>query len=195
MRSIAELIASALKLDSPQWTSLIWAIRSGVVAIDTWASFRGAAYDSLRAAMTDTVAHALVRNLREVPLFSSFDDPGLLQLVGISVNLCWCGGSTVFEQGSEAEGLYVVLSGGVRIEEEREGARDVIAHLGPGAFFGELSLLDRRNHSRSAVTDDDTMLMVIPRESFLELLDEHENLAEAVRRTVEERRTPVADKA
>ena len=141
--------------------------------------------------MGDTVAHALVRSLGEVSLFRSFDDRALLQLVGVSVNLCWAAGTTIFEQGSEAEGLYVVLTGAVTIEQERDGARVEIARLEAGAFFGELSLLERRSHRRAAVAAEDSMLMVLPRASFVELLEEHEEVAEALRRTMAERVEPI----
>jgi CRP-like cAMP-binding protein len=142
--------------------------------------------------MGETVAHALVQSMREVPIFSSFDDDGLLQLVGISANLCWAPGKAIFERGSEAEGLYVILTGKVRIEEERDGRLEQVAVLEPGAFFGEVSLLEERNHSRTAVAvDEPAMLMIVPRESFADLLQEHPDMAAALRKTMAERTEPL----
>ena len=57
------------------------------------------------------VTHSLVKALRAVPDFADLDDATLLRIVGASTNLFYPAGSVVFEPGSPAEALYVVLSG------------------------------------------------------------------------------------
>lgn len=133
--------------------------------------------------MPDPVQHSLVTALRAVPVFESFEEPELLELVGASANLCWPVGSTVFERGSEAEALYIVLSGKVRISED---GRDV-AEIGPGQFFGELSLLMHTTHTKTADVAEDAELMVLPKVSFQELLARDPDVAAHFRRTAEER--------
>jgi CRP-like cAMP-binding protein len=44
----------------------------------------------------------------------------------------------IARQGEIGTGFFVVVAGSVRVV--RDG--DVLAHLGPGEFFGELSILD-----------------------------------------------------
>ena len=127
--------------------------------------------------------HSLVTALRAVPVFESFEEHDLLELVGTSANLCWPAGSTVFEAGAEAEALYIVLSGRVRIsQDERE-----VAEIGPGHFFGELSLLMHTMHTRTATTLEDSELMVLPKVSFQDLLARNKEVAAHFRRTAEER--------
>ena len=133
--------------------------------------------------MPDPVHHSLVTALRAVPVFESFEEHDLLELVGTSANLCWPAGSTVFEAGAEAEALYIVLSGRVRIsQDERE-----VAEIGPGHFFGELSLLMHTMHTRTATTLEDSELMVLPKVSFQDLLARNKEVAAHFRRTAEER--------
>jgi len=50
-------------------------------------------------------------------------------------------GETVFDEGDPGERLYVISAGDVEISREEGGARRVVARLGPGDFFGELSAL------------------------------------------------------
>jgi CRP-like cAMP-binding protein len=122
------------------------------------------------------VTHSLVKALRAVPDFAALDDPALLTIVGVSANLFWPAGSVVFEPGSPADGLYVVLSGRVRVSDLVDGAEQEISSFGPGGFFGEHSMLLDRVHSKYARTSEDSELMVVPRESFQTLMSENPDL-------------------
>ena len=137
--------------------------------------------------MTPPITHSLVKALRAVPDFGSLDDHTLLGIVGASANLWWPAGSVVFEKGSPSEALYVVLSGQVRILDIEDGKEKEVSLLGSGESFGELSLLLRTTHTKRAEAVEDSELMVIPEESFQELLDSNEALNARFRRRVEER--------
>lgn len=137
--------------------------------------------------MTQRVTHSLVKALRAVPDFASLDDHTLLRIVGASANLFWPAGSVVFEKGSPSEALYVVLSGEIRIFDTTDGKVQEVSRLGPGESFGELSLLLQTTHTKNAEAVQDSELMVIPEESFQELLDSNEELSAHFRRRVEER--------
>jgi voltage-gated potassium channel len=138
--------------------------------------------------VTGPISHTLVRALRAVPAFSALEETTLCDIVGASSNLVWQAGSPIFEPGDPAEGLYIVLTGGVRIVDESE--QDV-ARLGPGDFFGELSLLRRSSHSKRAEALEDSELMVLPHQPFEALLAEDYGLAEAVRSAMEARLSSV----
>ncbi|MDQ4059141.1 MAG: cyclic nucleotide-binding domain-containing protein [Actinomycetota bacterium] len=134
------------------------------------------------------INHSLVRALRRVPDFSAADDQVLLRIVGASANLAWPKGSLIFEADSPSEALYIVLSGEVRIfEGNGEGGADV-ARIGPGDFFGELSLLRQELHSKSAQALSDCELMVLPKKSFTALLEADPEIDRQVR----EKRAQVA---
>ena len=129
-------------------------------------------------------AHTLFKALRAVPSLAPCDEQTLLTIVGDSVNLVWPAGVTVFALGSPAEGLFIVLSGGVRVLGEA-GAE--VAQLGPGEFFGELSLLLGTSHQHTVEATEDTELMVVPKERFDLLLADNPELAVGIRRKAEER--------
>ena len=137
--------------------------------------------------MTETVTHSLVKALRAVPDFSSLEDRDLLRIVGTSVNLFWPAGSLIFAKGSEAEALYIILSGKIRIFEVVDGREVDVSVIGPGESFGELSLLLHTTHTKDARAEEDTELMVVPKESFQELLESNADLAEHFRRRLAER--------
>jgi CRP-like cAMP-binding protein len=131
------------------------------------------------------INHSLVNALRAVPSLGSLDDRTLLAIVGESSNLAWSAGSKVFEKDSPGDGLYIVLSGGVRVA-AADGAE--IAVLAPGAYFGEFSLLLGTDHQHDVVAVEDTELMVVPKECFDAIVSDNPELARSLRDTVEERR-------
>jgi CRP/FNR family transcriptional regulator, cyclic AMP receptor protein len=133
------------------------------------------------------ISHSLVKALRSVPDFTALSDHELLEIVGASTNLAWAAGSTIFEMGSPSEALYIVLSGGVRISDVVNGKRVDVARVGPGASFGELSLLLDTTHSKEAVAEEDTELMIVPKEWFHGLLEARPDLAEHFHRRLAER--------
>jgi CRP/FNR family cyclic AMP-dependent transcriptional regulator len=137
--------------------------------------------------LEERITHSLVKALRSVPDFASLSDHELLDIVGASTNLAWPAGSVVFEKESPSEALYIVLSGSVKISDVVDGNRVDVAIAGLGTSFGELSLLLDTRHSKEAVAEEDTELMVVPKEWFQGLLQAKPDLAEHFRRRLEER--------
>ena len=133
--------------------------------------------------MSARTRHSLVNALAAVPDFAGLDDRTLLRIVGASSNLAWLAGSVVFEKGSESDALYIILSGSVLISDD--GAE--VATLASGDFFGELSILLHTTHSKRATAVEDTELMVLPKESFRELVAANPDLADPFRRKLETR--------
>ena len=134
--------------------------------------------------MEDRVTHSLVAALRAVPGLAALDDKTLLAIVGDSANLWWNAGSTVFAKGSPADGLYIIVSGSVRVLDANGGD---LAVLRAGDFFGELSLLHGVVHSHDVVAAEDAELMVVAKECFDDLLAGNPDVAASIRKTADER--------
>ena len=134
--------------------------------------------------MERRVTHSLVRALQDVPGFESLDEGMLLALIGDSANLFWPAGSIVFERGGPSDGLYIVISGRVHVVAE-DGS--VLAELGPGDFFGEMSLLLGQGHRHDVRVDEAAELMVVPKEKFDELIASQPELHRHIREKAEER--------
>jgi len=128
--------------------------------------------------------HSLVRALHGVPGFEVLDERILLALIGDSANLYWPTGSIVFERGASSDGLYVVIS--VRVHVLGEDGF-ILAELGPGDFYGEISLLFGRGHRHDVRVDSAAELMVVPKERFDELVESQPDFGRHVRAKAEER--------
>jgi len=134
--------------------------------------------------MENKVTHSLVTALRAVPGFAEVDERMLLALIGDSANLFWPAGSVVFERGSPPDGLYIVVSGKLRVIDKNG---EHVADMGPGEFFGELSLLLDTFHRHDVRVEEDAELMVLPKECIEEISEEHPELGRAIRNRAEER--------
>jgi len=80
-------------------------------------------------------------------------------------------GEAIFRKGDPGEALYIVLSGEVRIfRESLEGRPKVLAYVHPGDVFGEMSLVEERPRSASAVAETATEVLVLFRDTYFNLL-------------------------
>ena len=70
-------------------------------------------------------------------------------------------GDVVVEEGVNQRAIYVVDEGAVRIERGRGKAETVLAVLGPGQFFGEMSFIDGAPTSARVVANAPTQLRMI----------------------------------
>jgi signal transduction histidine kinase len=81
-------------------------------------------------------------------------------------------GKIIFEDGSEGNCLYLVISGSVKISKILTSGDEIIfGILHEGDFFGEIDLIDRRSRSARATAVGNCMLVRIGRNDFEVLLE------------------------
>jgi CRP-like cAMP-binding protein len=94
--------------------------------------------------------------LRQTPLFSGLDDEAADSLRSQLSETRLRRGETLFREGDSGDRLYVVLEGKIKLgRSSPDGRENLMAVLGPGQMFGELSLFDPgpRSLTATAVTD------------------------------------------
>jgi CRP/FNR family cyclic AMP-dependent transcriptional regulator len=107
------------------------------------------------AAAGDTTSTE-VSVLHQAPLFAALDSDAAASLDAIVRHERYQRGELVFAEGDAGESLYVVIDGKVRVfRSASDGRENMLAVLGPGEMFGELSLFDPgpRTASVGALTD------------------------------------------
>lgn len=87
----------------------------------------------------------------------------------------------IFHQGDAGDSLHIIASGSVKIVlPSAEGDEAIIATLRPPDFFGELALLDGEPRSATATAVEPTATLALSRAVFLELLNAHAQLRDAL---------------
>jgi CRP-like cAMP-binding protein len=88
-------------------------------------------------------------------------------------------GEVIFDEGEEGQGLFVVLSGRVKII--RPGSlAERMPEFGPGSFFGEVALLDQSVRTAQARAVEDTHIVTLFRAEFFSLLETHSSIASRI---------------
>jgi ATP-binding cassette subfamily B protein len=89
-------------------------------------------------------------------------------------------GSLVAREGEDAEALYVVEEGRLRVFETRDGRRHSLRFLRKGDFFGELALFrgDRQDASVEALSP--SRLLRLKRSTFEKLIEAHPKFRERI---------------
>ena len=83
-------------------------------------------------------------------------------------------GATLFQQGTPVKGVYVVESGKVRVLLPTPQSRlQLLEVAGPGTILGLSESMSGERYRATAEAGDHTTVAFIPRESFVEFLQEH----------------------
>jgi len=130
-----------------------------------WALERGSAMGN-PPAMADPVE--LASQLEAVPPLDRLPVRRLLRLAERCEDLRFEDGATIFAEGDEESGVFVLLEGGVGLE---HGA-DRVVPVAAGSVFGELSALDGVPREATARARGAVRALRIPRAEILELLAE-----------------------
>ncbi|MDF1563057.1 MAG: Crp/Fnr family transcriptional regulator [Deltaproteobacteria bacterium] len=86
-------------------------------------------------------------------------------------------GDLLFEEGDVGKKMFVIQSGQVQIFRTVGKDRIVLAHLGPGEFFGEMAILEGLPRSASALVVEPTKLIEVDSRMFEEMISENAEIA------------------
>jgi CRP-like cAMP-binding protein len=116
--------------------------------------------------------------LKYIPLFSELSDDDLREIVKLAVRQVYKKDNMILIEEEIGSTMFIILDGRVKISRISDDGREVILSiLSEGDFFGEMSILDGQNRSANVVTLEDSKIMVIRREDFLQMLHDYPQIA------------------
>jgi CRP/FNR family transcriptional regulator, cyclic AMP receptor protein len=93
------------------------------------------------------------------PFFGGLSDASLDLLISMLVERRFDAGATVVAEGEPGRSMYIVHSGDLVVSKRGEAGFAVrMASLGPGDFFGEMTLIEMQNRSASVVAESPAVL-------------------------------------
>ena len=129
--------------------------------------------------------------LAACPLFKGIEPAGLAGLAELATPVDFPTGHVIARQGEIGTGFFVVIDGMVRVV--RDGA--VVARLGSGEFFGELSVLDRLPRNATVATEAPTTCLALASWDFEKILLDQPALTLSILRGVAARLRDVTESA
>lgn len=116
--------------------------------------------------------------LRAIPLFANVDDQDLLRIAAASTVRTYRKNSIIITEGDLSSSLYIILSGEVKVfVSDEDGRTNIVNRLGPGDYFGELSLIDDEPRSASIEALTPCQISTLTRQYFVGYLEANPRVA------------------
>ena len=120
------------------------------------------------------VDRASIAVLERVPLFESFEVDELTGLASVLSLQKFARNALVILAEDQGDSFFIIRTGKVKVSVTGPDGREIILSiLGPGEFFGELSLLDGHPRSADVTTTERTELLVIRRSDFVRVIEDY----------------------
>lgn len=117
--------------------------------------------------------------LKECTLFTNWtqDEMGMLATIINEKNLNV--GQILFSEGSQANSLFVVKSGAIKIEKASGNQDEQVAQFGKDTYFGEMGMLGNDTpepRSASATASENSVVIEIPYDALNKLMNQKPEL-------------------
>ena len=125
--------------------------------------------------------------LREVPIFADLSPEDLKQVADIAREQWLPDGAVLCRAGEEGDAMYIIVSGGVRVQKDAEGNEKDLAVRREGDFVGEMALLDQAPRMATLRALGELRVLVIDSESFTTILYERPEVSISMMKTLSRR--------
>jgi CRP/FNR family cyclic AMP-dependent transcriptional regulator len=126
--------------------------------------------------------------IRRVPLFSMLTALQAQTIAESVVKKRFSRGATIVENGKKSNALFIILTGKAKvIAADKSGKEAILAHLKPGDYIGEMSIIDDQPHSATVKAEVLTDVLVLARHHFAQILPENAAMSVAIMKVLVQR--------
>jgi CRP/FNR family transcriptional regulator, cyclic AMP receptor protein len=126
--------------------------------------------------------------VRRAPLFTALDDEAAASLMDSMVEVALARGEQLFAEGDRGDRLYVIVDGKIKLgRTSSDGRENLLAILGPGEMFGELSLFDPGPRTAAAISVSESRLVGLGHGALQPWLLRHPEVAQQLLKALAQR--------
>ncbi len=126
--------------------------------------------------------------LKAVPFFSQLNDHELETVRSVASERSYPKNAVVLTEGEMGDSLYAIETGKVKVVIGDEDGREIILKiLGPGDFFGEMSMIDKQPRSASVTTLEASTFLVLTHSAFERCIEQAPRIANVVMQILAQR--------
>lgn len=119
--------------------------------------------------------------LRNIPIFANLGDDEIAQLAAVASIKSYPKNSVIIQEGDHSDCIYLINSGKVKVLiSNDEGHELILTLLGPGEYFGELSVIDNQTRSATVVSMEPVHFTVISKPDFDRCLANNPGIASLI---------------
>lgn len=112
------------------------------------------------------------RCMKDLEIFSALSHAEREQVGILALKRIYRKNEPIFSQGMEADAIYLIKSGRVRLYKiSEEGKEFTLDYLKAEDIFGEVTFFENAVHTMNAVATEDTFVCCCTKELFVKLLD------------------------
>ena len=126
--------------------------------------------------------------LKAVPFFTQLNDREFDVVRSVASERTYAKNAVVLTEGEMGDSLYMIQSGKVKVViGDEEGRELILKILGPGDFFGEMSMIDKQPRSASVTTIEPATFLVLSNAAFERCVEQAPRIANMVMRILAQR--------
>jgi len=115
--------------------------------------------------------------LRTTPVFRKLSPEDRQRLAAVSRVRTYARNDVIFDEGATPDFFYTIARGRVKVCKSTPAGKDVILEVfGVGDPFGAVAVYEGRPFPASALALEDTVCVLVPRDEFFKLLEQHPSL-------------------
>ena len=123
--------------------------------------------------------------LKAVPFFTQLSDRELDVVRAVATERNYPKNAVVLTEGEMGDSLFMIQSGKVKVFIGDEDGREIILKiLGPGDFFGEMSMIDKQPRSASVTTIEASLFLVLSHAAFEKCVEQAPRIGNMVMRVL-----------
>ena len=124
----------------------------------------------------DDATSEKVKRLKNIPVFRDLSRREILEVDGLLHERTYERDEIIFEQGDAGHGVFIVVSGRVRMKSSCKLLETAVPEFGPGDMFGELSLFNEAPRSATVIAIEPTFAVALFQAEFSSLLTKSKNI-------------------
>jgi CRP/FNR family transcriptional regulator, cyclic AMP receptor protein len=121
-----------------------------------------------------------LQDLKGLTLFKGLTTRELRELDELLHERSYHKDEVIFDEGDAGLGLFIVVSGRVKILSSHAGLKHLSPEFGRGDFFGELALFDEAPRTARAAAIEPTSVVALFRTEFFSLLERDRGIASKI---------------
>jgi CRP-like cAMP-binding protein len=115
--------------------------------------------------------------LAQIPLFRRVGADDRERLAAVAYVKIYDRGDHVFHEGDPSDFFFIVMTGRVKVYKRAPAGNDIILEIfGPGGPLGAVAAYESRPYPASAAALESASCLLIPRQQFFTLLEQHPSL-------------------
>lgn len=114
--------------------------------------------------------------LKKIPVFQDLTRQEILEVDQLLHERTYEKDEIIFEEGDAGHGIFIILSGKVRLKSSHKLLEAATFEFGPGELLGELTLFDQAPRAATAVAKERTLTVALFQSEFSSLLSRNKDI-------------------